>query len=92
MLEVHGKHQPLQQWSTLEFVIDSDRDVPLGVDGEALMMATPLTLRVRPAALRVRVSPRHPGASPAYAQPTGFLDAVRRLIRIAGGADPAELG
>ena len=90
--QVQGKPQPLQQWSTPEFVIDSDGQVPLGVDGEALMMPTPLTLRVRPAALRVRISPRHPGVSPAYALPTGFRDAVRRLIRIAGGADPAEIG
>ena len=89
--ESRGKPQPLQQWSTSEFVIDSDGDVPLGVDGEALTMATPLTLRIRPRALRVRLSPRHPGVSPAYALPTNFPDAVRRLLRIAGGADPAKL-
>ena len=56
------------------------------------MMPTPLTLRIRPGALRVRIAPKHPGASPAYAQPTGLRDAIRRLVRIAGGADPAGLG
>ena len=87
-----GHRQPLQQWATPEFVIESDGEVPLGVDGEALTMPTPLTLRIRPGALRVRIAPQHPGASPAYAQPTGLPDAMRRLVRIAGGADPAELG
>jgi diacylglycerol kinase family enzyme len=87
-----GHRQPLQQWATPEFTIESDGEIPLGVDGEALTMASPVTLRIRPGALRVRIAPQHPGASPAYAQPTGFRDAIRRLLRIAGGADPAGLG
>ena len=84
--------QPLQQWATPEFTIESDGDIPLGVDGEALTMPSPVTLQIRPGALRVRIAPHHPGASPAFAQPTGFRDAIRRLIRIAGGADPVLLG
>jgi diacylglycerol kinase family enzyme len=87
----HGRREGLQQWATPEFVIDSDGDVPLGVDGEALRMPTPLTLRVRPGALRVRIASQHPGASPSYAQPTGITDALSRLVRIARGADPAGL-
>ncbi len=86
-----GHRTRLQQWATPEFVIDSDHDVPLGVDGEALTMPTPLTLRVRPGALRVRIAAQHPGASPSYAQPTGLRDALGRLLRIARGADPAGL-
>jgi diacylglycerol kinase family enzyme len=87
-----GRRQPLQQWATPDLVIESDGDLPVGVDGEALMMPTPLALKVRPAALRVRIAPQHPGASPSYAQPTGLRGAIRGLVRIAGGADPAELG
>jgi diacylglycerol kinase family enzyme len=87
-----GSRLPLQQWATPEFVIESDGEVPLGVDGEALTLPTPLTLRIRPNALRVRIAPQHPGASPAYAQPTGFRDLMRRLVHVAGGADPAGLG
>jgi hypothetical protein len=87
-----GHRKPLQQWATPEFVIHADGEVPLGVDGEALTMPTPLTLRIRPAALRVRIAPQHPGVSPAYTQPTSFPDALRRLVHIAGGADPAALG
>ena len=86
-----GRRKRLQQWATPEFVIDSDRDVPLGVDGEALTMPTPLTLRVRPGALRVRIAPQHPGASPSRAQPTGIQEALGGLVRIARGADPAGL-
>jgi hypothetical protein len=86
-----GRRSRLRQWATPEFVIDSDGDVPLGVDGEALRMPTPLTLRVRPGALRVRIASQHPGASPSYAQPTGITDALGGLVRIARGADPASL-
>ncbi len=87
-----GHIPPLLQWATPVLVVDSDGDVPVGVDGEALMLPTPLTLRIRPAALRVRIAPQHPGASPAYAQPTGIRDAIRDLVRIAGGASPAAPG
>jgi diacylglycerol kinase family enzyme len=82
-------HLPrLQQWATPEFVIESDGDVPLGVDGEALVMPTPVTLRIRPAALRVRIAPQHPGASPSQAQPTGLRDWIGGLVRIA--SEPAR--
>jgi diacylglycerol kinase family enzyme len=80
------------EWSTPEFVIDADGDVPLGIDGEALVMPTPLVFRIRPGVLRVRIATHHPGASPSAAQPTGLGDAVRRLARIAGGTDPADAG
>lgn len=86
-----GRRKRLQQWATPELVIDSDGDVPLGVDGEAVTMPTPLTLRVRPGALRVRIASQHPGVSPSYAQPTGIRDALARLAGIARGADPASL-
>jgi len=84
-----GRRQPMRQWSAPTFVIDSDGDVPVGVDGEALVMPTPLEFTIRPAALRVRIAPHHPGASPAATLPSGFVDAVKRLWRIAGGQDPA---
>jgi diacylglycerol kinase family enzyme len=87
----NGHRQPLQQWATPEFAIESDGQVPVGVDGEALTMPSPVTLQIRPGVLRVRIAPQHPGASPAYAQPTGFRNAIHRLLRIAGGADPVSL-
>jgi diacylglycerol kinase family enzyme len=38
--------------------------VPVGIDGEAITMPTPVLCTVRPAALRVRVPRDRPGASP----------------------------
>ncbi|MFZ0323152.1 MAG: diacylglycerol kinase family protein [Actinomycetes bacterium] len=84
----NGHRQALRQWTTEEFVIESDSKVPVGVDGEALVMPTPLVFRCRPGALRVRIAPQHPGASPSAAQPTGVVDAVTRLTRIALASDP----
>ena len=39
--------------------------VHAGVDGEAVDLSPPLRFAVRPGALRVRISSRHPGASPS---------------------------
>ena len=40
--------------------------VHAGIDGEAVMLSAPLLrFTIRPAALRVRISPQHPGASPS---------------------------
>jgi diacylglycerol kinase family enzyme len=39
-----------------QVVIDSDADeIPVGIDGESVMLATPVRCEIRPAALRVRV-------------------------------------
>jgi diacylglycerol kinase family enzyme len=80
------------EWATTEFVIESEGDVPVGIDGEALVMPSPLVFRTRPGVLRVRIAPHHAGASPSAAQPTGLRDAVRRLVRIAAGTDPSRAG
>jgi hypothetical protein len=44
--------------------------------------------RSRPAALRVRVSRHHHGASPSAIEPVGALSALRALAVIAAGRDP----
>src|SRR3954471_11748972 len=59
------RRRPVRQWSVPEFSVASSRPVPAGVDGEATVLDTPVRFRIRPAALRVRVSVRHPGASPS---------------------------
>ncbi|HKG49194.1 MAG TPA: diacylglycerol kinase family protein [Actinomycetales bacterium] len=62
-----------------EVVVDADVPaVPVGVDGEALTMPTPVRCRIQPGALRVRV-PRHRPGVPA---PRPELDWVR-LRRLA---------
>jgi hypothetical protein len=59
--------------------------LPAGVDGEALMLDPPLNFVTRHHALRVRLPPHHPGASPSAAQPATGTEGLRMLIRIAGG-------
>ena len=45
-----------------EVVIDADADeIPVGIDGEAVMMPTPVRCAIRPLALRVRVPRQRPG-------------------------------
>lgn len=48
-----------------EAIVEADAPaVPVGVDGEAVMMRTPVPCTIRPAALRVRVPRHRPGAAP----------------------------
>jgi diacylglycerol kinase family enzyme len=75
------------QWSTPTFTVDASGPVPVGVDGEALVLDSPLAFSVHHHALRVRLAPHHPGASPSATQPATFHEGLRMLIRIAGGAD-----
>jgi diacylglycerol kinase family enzyme len=76
---------PWRQVSVERLEIDADGPVPLGIDGEAVTLDSPLHFRSRPAALRVLIAARHPGASPASAAPTGLLQAIRELASLAAG-------
>lgn len=75
----------LKRWTAEEFTVDSDAPVPVGVDGEALVMDPPLVFRSRPGALRVRIARAHPGASPSSDAPVNASAALVALIRIIGG-------
>lgn len=75
----------LQRWSASELTVDSDAPVPIGIDGEALVMEPPLVFRSRPGALRVRIARAHPGASPSSAAPVHASGAFLALARIAAG-------
>jgi diacylglycerol kinase family enzyme len=84
-----GQTRPrFMQWEAPTFEVDSDGPVPAGVDGEALVMDPPLRFTIRPGALRVRIAPQHPGASPSAAHPDGLIDAFERLLRIVRTGDP----
>ena len=51
-----------------EVVIDADADeIPVGIDGESVMMPTPVRCQIRPGALRVRVPRERPGVPAAKA-------------------------
>ena len=80
-----GGALPWRQWTSPEFRVDADGEVPAGIDGEAVVLEAPVRFRVRPAALRVRIAAHHPGASPSAVEPVGAVAALRALIRIAAG-------
>jgi len=81
---------PWRQWSAPTFEVDSERPVPAGIDGEALVLDPPLLFTIRPGVLRVRIAKGHPGASPSALAPEGFRDGLATLVRIALGRDPHQ--
>jgi diacylglycerol kinase family enzyme len=56
---------PAQAWSAPQLEVSAPGPVYAGIDGEGVELSPPLVFAIRPAALRVRISPRHPGASPS---------------------------
>lgn len=85
---------PAPRWrqeSVADLEIRAEGAVPLGIDGEAVTLDSPLHFRSRPAALRVLIAGQHPGASPASAAPTGPLEGVRSVAALAlRGSLPAS--
>ncbi|HEX8856588.1 MAG TPA: hypothetical protein VF752_13410, partial [Thermoleophilaceae bacterium] len=80
-----------REWFAPEFEVDSDRPIPAGIDGEALVLDPPLHFRILPGVLRVRIARQHPGASPSALAPEGIRAGTVELIRIARGQeDPAR--
>ncbi|MER5714039.1 diacylglycerol kinase family protein [Streptomyces sp. NPDC002132] len=86
---LRGHRAPgLAQLTAQEVVVDADADaIPVGVDGEALTLSTPVRCRIRPRALRVRVPRDRPGVP--RGRPPMDWRRVRRLalttIRRAAG-------
>ena len=56
---------PGRAWSAPRLEVSAPEPVHAGVDGEAVELSPPLQFAIRPAALQVRISSRHPGASPS---------------------------
>lgn len=79
------------QWTSPEYTVTSDDDIPVGVDGEALLMSPTIVLRSRPGALRVRIAPQHPGVSPSAAAPSGLVDTLSTLFRVVALGTPVPL-
>jgi diacylglycerol kinase family enzyme len=68
-----------------ETVIDADApEVPVGIDGEAVSMPTPVRCTIRPGALRVRVPRHRPGVPPP--RPEVDWTRLRRLALSSGRA------
>jgi diacylglycerol kinase family enzyme len=85
------RRRPMRQWSTTEFSVAAAAPIPVGIDGEAAVLFSPVLFRIRPAVLRVRIAAHHPGASPSAIEPVGAVAALSALGRIAGGRDPRRL-
>jgi hypothetical protein len=60
---------PGRAWSAPRLEVSAPEPVHAGVDGEAVELSPPLWFAIRSAALRVRISSRHPGASPSARLP-----------------------
>ncbi len=72
-----------------EVVVDADApEIPVGIDGETVLMPTPVRCTVRPKALRVRVPRDRPGVRPA--KPDLDWPALRQLASFR--ASPAGTG
>jgi len=59
------QHPLGRAWDAPRLEVSAPAPVHAGVDGEAVDLDPPLRFAIRPTALRVRISPRHPGASPS---------------------------
>ncbi len=57
--------RPARVWTTTSLEVSGPAIVHAGVDGEAVDLRPLLEFRILPAALRVRISARHPGVSPS---------------------------
>jgi diacylglycerol kinase family enzyme len=75
----------LTHWVTERFEVGSHRAIPAGIDGEAAVLDAPVRFATRPGALRVRIAPQHPGASPSAGLPESPSSAVRGLARAIAG-------
>ena len=80
----------MEQWTATEFEIAADGAVATGIDGEAIELDAPLRFRTRPGALRVRIAPQHPGASPSALEPGRPRDMVRVLAEFVVHGEPHE--
>ena len=75
-----------------EVTVDSDApELPVGVDGEALVLATPVHCVVRPAALRVRVPRARPGV-PGNRHRPAWTDVARLAMSTSRSTRVIEWG
>jgi diacylglycerol kinase family enzyme len=77
--------RPWREWSAPEFEVRAESPIAAGIDGEALVLESPLRFRILPGVLRVRIARKHPGASPSMAMPETLLGTAGALLAIAAG-------
>jgi diacylglycerol kinase family enzyme len=73
------------EWTSNEFEVRSDGPIEIGIDGEALLLDSPIRFRITAGALRVRIPKHAPGYSPAAARPVKGWSAITALMQTAIG-------
>ena len=84
-----ARYRGFHEWTAPEFRVEADGPIEAGVDGEALVLESPLEFRSLPSALRVRIPNHAPGWSPASLAPPSVWWTVRALGRVLVGRPPA---
>jgi len=88
MLLRGAKGQGLTVVTAEEVVVDADApEIPVGIDGETIMMPAPVRCTIRPKALRVRVPRHRPGVLTAAAEPRLNWSALAKLASFRSGAE-----
>jgi diacylglycerol kinase family enzyme len=77
------QRQSLRRWTAPTFRVDSTGPVPVGLDGEALLLKPPLEFRTLPGVLRVRLPPASTGAPQIVVH--GVRHTLGALLHIAAG-------
>src|SRR5207302_10036134 len=80
----------MRQWTASAFEMQADHRVSAGIDGEAIQLDPPLRFRIRSGALRVRIAPSHPGASPSALEPEKPWGLLQALAQVAFRGAPPE--
>src|SRR6266487_2728274 len=92
MLLRGAKGQGLTVLTAGEVVVDADApEIPVGIDGETVMMPTPVICTIRPKVLRVRVPRHRPGVLTAAAEPRLRWSALVKLASFRSGDRPGLL-
>ncbi|HTX31105.1 MAG TPA: diacylglycerol kinase family protein [Solirubrobacteraceae bacterium] len=73
----------MHQWTAPTFQMEATEQVTAGIDGETVLLDPPLRFRVRSHALRVRIAPSHPGASPSAIEPATSWRMIPALASLA---------
>jgi diacylglycerol kinase family enzyme len=88
MLLRGAKGQGLTVLRAGEVVVDADvPEIPVGIDGETVMMPTPVICTIRPKVLRVRVPRHRPGVLTAAAEPRLNWSALAKLASFRSGEE-----
>ena len=78
------RFEGLTSWTTPTFEVTSGDPIDVGLDGETMVMDSPLRFSIRPSRVRVRLPKHAIGYSPA-ARALGWRDAAHQLWQVVLG-------